>query len=54
MEQLRDDTFNLKTNDITLIPPVLKSIEDYDRSELGEVDFSYRAVCCHVLIEKKN
>jgi hypothetical protein len=54
VEQLRDDTFNLKTNDITLIPPVLKSIEDYDRSELGEVDFSYRAVCCHVLIEKES
>ncbi len=54
VEQLKDDTFNLKTNDITLIPPLLKRIEDYDCSELGEVDFSYRAVCCHVLIEKES
>ena len=53
MEQLKDDTFNLKTNDITLIPPLLKRLEDYDCSELGEVDFSYRAVCRHVLIEKE-
>ncbi|HMA75440.1 MAG TPA: hypothetical protein VKP67_28730 [Xanthobacteraceae bacterium] len=42
----------LKTNDITLVPPLLKEIGDYDLTELEPVDFSYRAVCCHVLIEK--
>lgn len=44
----------LKTNDITLIPPLLKDVEDYDLEQLGPVDFSYRAVCCHVLIEKQS
>ena len=44
----------LKTNDITLIPPLLKRVEDYDLAQLGVVDFSYRAVCCHVLVEKPN
>jgi hypothetical protein len=39
----------LKTNNITLIPPLLKRVEDYDLAQLGVVDFSYRAVCCHVL-----
>jgi hypothetical protein len=42
----------LKTNDITLIPPLLKENNEYDPAELGSVDFSYRAVCCHVLIKK--
>ena len=44
----------LKTNDITLIPPLLKEINDYDLEQLGPVDFSYRAVCCHVLIKKQS
>jgi hypothetical protein len=44
----------LKTNDITVIPPLLKGVEDYDLEELGPVDFSYRAVCCDVLIEKQS
>lgn len=42
----------LKTNDTTLVPPLLKRVEDYDPAQLGAIDFSYRAVCCHVLIEK--
>jgi hypothetical protein len=42
----------LKTNDINLIPPLLNDIADYNLADLGSVDFSYRAVCCHVLIEK--
>ena len=51
-EDIRDNYLTLKFNDITLIPPLLKNIEEYDIAELGEIDFSYRAVCCHVLIEK--
>jgi len=35
-----------------LVPPVLKKAGDYDLKELGAIDFSYRAICCHVLIEK--
>jgi hypothetical protein len=51
-ENIQDNYFTLKTNDITLIPPLLKSIDEYDVADLGKIDFSYRAVCCHVLIEK--
>lgn len=45
-------TVKLKTNDIQLIPPLLKDIGDYNLADLKPVDFSYRSVCCHVLIEK--
>jgi hypothetical protein len=31
---------------------LLKEINEYSRAELGAVDFSYRAVCCHVLLKK--
>jgi hypothetical protein len=36
------------------VPPLLKEIGDYDLNELGSVDFSYRAICCHVIIQKVN
>jgi hypothetical protein len=41
----------LEANDVTLIPPLLKDISDYNLDDL-QVDFSYRAVCCHVEIQK--
>jgi hypothetical protein len=52
VEQVEGGILNLKTNDVTLVTPLIKNIDEYDLTELGEVDFSYRAVCCHVLIEK--
>jgi len=51
-EPLNSGELRLKTNDITVIPPLLKGINEYDVAELGHVDFTYRAVCCHVLINK--
>jgi hypothetical protein len=42
---------SLASNDTTLVPPLLKSVDDYDLTQLGEVDFAYRAVCCHVSIK---
>ncbi|WP_298260149.1 hypothetical protein [Bradyrhizobium sp.] len=44
----------LVSNDTTLVPPLLKRVEDYDLTQLSVVDFGYRAVCCHVLIEKQH
>ena len=44
-------TFKLASNDLDLVPPLLGNVDEYDLNELGEVDFSYRAICCHVLIE---
>jgi hypothetical protein len=52
LESLRDTKLRLKTNNITLIPPLLKEIDEYNLAELGSVDFSYRAVCCHVSLKK--
>jgi hypothetical protein len=54
LESFQDTKLRLKTNDIKLIPPLLKEINDYNLAELGSVDFSYRAVCCHVLIKKQS
>jgi hypothetical protein len=52
LEKTGSNTFQLTRNDLTLVPPLLKQADDYDLSELGTIDFSYRAICCHVLIEK--
>jgi hypothetical protein len=52
LEEAGADTFRLASNDLTLIPPLLKQVDDYDLNELGSVDFSYRAICCHIFIEK--
>ncbi len=51
-EPLDNGELRLKANDIMLIPPLLKGVDEYDLAELGPIDFSYRAVCCHVLINK--
>jgi hypothetical protein len=42
----------LIANDLDLIPSLLKTNEDYDLAELGAVDFSHRAACYHVSIDK--
>ena len=52
LESFPDTGWRLNTNDIKLIPPLLKEINEYDLAELGSVDFSYRAVCCNVLLKK--
>jgi hypothetical protein len=51
-ESIQDNKLVLKTNELKLIPPLLKEIHDYDPAELGSVDFSYRALCCHVRLKK--
>jgi hypothetical protein len=51
-EPLKNGELRLKDNGLKLIPPLLKEINEYNLAELGTVDFSYRAVCCHVLINK--
>jgi hypothetical protein len=51
-ESFQDNELRLKTNEIKLIPPLLKEINEYDLAELGSVDFSYRALCCHVRLNK--
>ena len=53
-EETGPGSFKLASNDLTLVPPLLRQVSDYNLTELGEVDFSYRAICCHVAIEKSN
>jgi hypothetical protein len=48
-ESFQENELRLKTNEIKLIPPLLKEINEYD---LAGVDFSYRALCCHVRLNK--
>ena len=31
---------------------MLKNAGEYDLNEVGQIDFSYRAICCHIIIEK--
>jgi hypothetical protein len=47
-------TFHLAMNSFELIPPLLKDAKDYDLDEIGEVDFSYKVLCCHVSVERPN
>jgi len=54
LEKVSADTFHLVSNDLVAIPPLLKEIADYDLNEVGTVDFGYRAICCHVMIEKRD
>jgi hypothetical protein len=54
LEETRTDTFRLISNDLILVPPLLKQIGDYDLTEYGNADFSYRAICCHIVIEKSD
>jgi len=51
-DAIADRTFQLKMNSLELIPPLLKDAKDYNLDELGSVDFSHKALCCHVSIEK--
>jgi len=53
-EEVDTASFQLVSNDLTLIPPLLKQVSDYNLTEFGKADFSYRAICCHVLIEKSD
>ncbi len=45
-------TFALTSTDLVLVPPLLMNVSDYDERELDPVDFTYRAICCHVLLER--
>jgi hypothetical protein len=54
LEEVSADACHLVSNDLTLIPPLLKQVADYNLSEFGTADFSYRAICCHVLVEKSD
>lgn len=45
-------TYQLISNDLILVPPLLKQMSDYDLTEYGKADFSYRAICCHIVIDK--
>jgi len=47
-----DGTYQLKMNSLELIPPLLRDVKNYDLAELGAVDFSYKALCCHVSIQR--
>jgi hypothetical protein len=53
-DEIAPRSFRLAANDTDLVPPMLKNHADYDLTELGSVDFSYKVHCCHVLIEKPN
>ena len=53
-DEISPRTFKLSVNDLELVPPLLRRAEDYDLAALGPVDFSYKALCCHVAIEKAN
>jgi hypothetical protein len=54
LDETSADTFQLISNDLILVPPLLRQIRDYDLREYGKADFSYRAICCHILIEKND
>jgi len=49
---IAERTFQLAMNSFELIPPLLKDAKEYDLKELGSVDFSYKALCCHVSIQR--
>lgn len=52
LEATSADTYQLISNDLVLVPPLLKQTSDYDLTEYGKADFSYRAICCHIVIDK--
>jgi hypothetical protein len=52
LNEVGSETFQLANNDLVLIPPLLKQTSNYDLSEMGHTDFGYRAICCHIVIEK--
>jgi hypothetical protein len=52
LEETSATKFQLASNDLVLIPPLMKQVCDYNMNEFGTPDFSYRAICCHILIEK--
>ena len=54
LERGSDGGLKAVTNDLDVVPPLLKEASDYDLTELEPVDFSYRAICCHVLVQKKH
>jgi len=47
-----EGNIQLTMNALELIPPLLSEVKDYDLNEVGTVDFSYKALCCHVLIDR--
>jgi len=54
LEEASTDTYQLSSNDLVLIPPLLKQVGDYDINEFAGTDFSYRAICCHIITEKSD
>jgi len=52
LNETSSETFQIANNDLVLIPPLLKQASDYDLNEMGHTDFGYRAICCHIVIEK--
>jgi hypothetical protein len=44
-DRIASGGYTPRTNDLDLVPPFLTDSEAYDLSELGSVDFSYRAIC---------
>jgi hypothetical protein len=49
-DEVSKGMYTLGKTSIDLVLPLLKDIGDYKEKEL-ELDFSYKAMCCHVLIE---
>jgi len=52
LEETGAEKFQLASNDLVLIPPLTKRVCDYNLNEFGSPDFSYRAICCHILVQK--
>ena len=50
-EEIAKGTFKLAGTEFDIVPPILKEVNDYSLSELEEIGFSYRVLCCHVLVE---
>ena len=46
--------FQIAREGLLVVPPMLKQPHDDKLDELGEVDFSYRVIACHVEIERSN
>jgi hypothetical protein len=47
------DRVVVKSNRLTVVPPLFKSVEEYDKTLIGPIGFDYEIICCHVWIKSK-
>jgi hypothetical protein len=48
----KDQTLEISREGLLVVPPLLKQSHDYQLDEFRKIDFSYRAIVCHVQIER--